>query len=128
MKRILFLMSVLLVGMFFTQQAAAQATSTERDIIIDDAKGKPIRPKSLQVFPITASISNGVVRVQFTDALNVNVVVTSLEDGTVVYSETVDSAVTSTLMIDLSTQPPGEYRIVFTYDDTMLYGEFVLDV
>jgi len=106
---------------------AASISETSRDIKLQVEKsGTPILKNSILPIPVEASIEGNVVSVSFLFDLNATVRITSVETGKVIYEYAYSAIALSVLPISLEGEDLGDYKIEISYEDTVVYGEFVL--
>lgn len=116
-----------MIGMSFGVYATTDDIIHQIEVNIEDEG--IIRPKSIQIFPVKASINvtTSFVTVSFTGNLNVDIEVISLDGGGTVYSNSVTATAGDVLPINLNGFDPGMYKIRFVYGNTVLSGEFSLE-
>ena len=106
---------------------AASISETSRDIKLQVEKsGTPILKNSILPIPVEASIEGNVVSVSFLFDLNATVRITSVETGKVIYEYAYSAIALSVLPISLEGEDLGDYKIEISYENTVVYGEFVL--
>lgn len=134
MKRILFLMMLLLAGSEVAVNAGE--LNTYRTIVLncigrDIKEGQDINPENTPITrgvihqPVYAYINNSMVSLTFEDVFS-SATVTVIDDATgeTVYSETYSNP--SSLNIDLNGESSSNYLIEIEADDTFLSGSFSL--
>lgn len=106
---------------------AASMPETSRDIKLQvERSNTPILKSSIASIPIEASIEGTIVSVSFLSDLNATVRITNIETGDVVYECAYSATALSILPVSLDGEDLGEYKIEICYEDTVVYGEFVL--
>jgi len=88
-----------------------------------------VKPRSVSLSPVSATIDAEKVKVSFTSNVgNVSIVIKS-NSGAEYYSGSVDTSLSNNVIIDISAFPSGEYIITIkTVNDILSkYGEFIID-
>ncbi|WP_159431311.1 DUF3244 domain-containing protein [Bacteroides ihuae] len=121
-KNILILLSIICLN-----ANAASMPETSRDIKLQvERSNTPILRSGILSIPVEASIDGTIVSVSFLSDLNATVRITSIETGKIVYEYAYSAIALSVLPISLDCEDLGDYKIEICYEDTVVYGEFVL--
>lgn len=101
---------------------------TSRDIKLQvERSNTPILKSSISfIIPVEASIEGTIVSVSFLSDLDVTVRITNVDTGEAVYECAYSATAFSILPVTLDGEDLGEYKIEICYEDTVVYGEFVL--
>lgn len=136
MKRILFLMMLLLAGSEVAVNAGE--LNTYREIALNNSAGRDIKGKKSRVDPEDTPVTRGIIRQPVYAYINNSTVsitfeevfssatVTVIDDATgeTIYSETYSNP--SNLNIDLSGENSSNYLIEIEAEDLFLGGHFTL--
>jgi len=122
MKRTLFALFLFATIGGFT--ANASQTQINLSKIPTDA---PRMPRAPMLIPVTASVDEAELHLNFRSSVGVATITVTDEMGTIQYQETMDTNSTSDFYIPIDMWTSGNYTLTITYGITTITGEFVME-
>ncbi len=84
----------------------------------------PRMPRAPMLIPVTASVDEAELHLNFTSSVGVATITVTVEMGTIQYQETMDTNSTYDLYIPIDMWTGGDYVITIQYGSITLTGQF----
>lgn len=127
MKKVISLpltISFLLAGLLQSQPVLAVTESIMFNVV--DQPTNPTRPHMLSLLPVSGIVSERELVLYYYQAVGVSTVTLTDAYGTIIYQETIDTAITQELHIPVENPDAGNYSLTVEYRGKVWRSELVI--